>query len=41
MSPANPIIRMDNEKKGDMIIAILELTVAVFKGVKKLIKLFK
>lgn len=29
------------EKGGDIIIAILELTVAVFKGVKKLIKLFK
>lgn len=32
---------MDNEKKGDVIIAILELIVAVFKGAKKLIKLFK
>jgi hypothetical protein len=33
---------MDNDgKAGDIIIAILELTLAVFKGAKKLYKLFK
>lgn len=40
MPPAT--LKMENEKKtGDIIIAILELIVAVFKGAKKLIKLFK
>ncbi len=32
---------MNNEKGGDIIIALLEMTLAVIKGVKKLIKLFK
>lgn len=32
---------MDNEKKGDIIIALTELALAIFKGAKKLYKLFK
>ena len=32
---------MDNEKKGDIIIALMEVALAIFKGVKKLIKIFK